>query len=704
MGGRGKTVAKAKPEPKLPARGPKKTAKQQPSISPLLDAENEAAVATSGAEYNLDLITAANRALAELAEINWPGVGSEDPVALGSMYRDNNDEEKLSKWKHFALSVEFEYFIATNDEDIYFMAMNLRQDLLADREAMVHTTLQKVISVLHCKQRMERVTESFVETAVAMSKKILAHKHLMELYDGWKNGHLGADMLTWRGINNALHGKGTCDLFVGQLELREYLFAKVIPKCGYMGEKVDLTWRAGWPKSAELFWAFLEASEWVTNGEVENRLDTIKEQVAKEKKASKSNNDEKNDDTGDDDDVVMQDVPGTNAEEEEDESGTGHLKVQTQGMQYGENPRDTKVCGEAGTQPALRLPPLREGRHPRLFQAALSLRQENGSMLPGDKVETWSAPFVLKKEIYGKGNRIGVGGKGEELEGLQKGSRRKDDDIEPVAYHALPSKVGYLMKWLETKCWGAMYDPESPLYEPTLSALLRKKSSNNKKAQSPNLSEAEAYYMSESDPALRERIRKLYRPKKLSKVMDCFQYGGLPQRRPRLWIVGLNKYAVKRKFKWPKPLKKFRKVKLSDFLGRKSDDFQFPTSQGGRKRLRAGLKRIINEYQGDTDDCWVVDCAASKKFAGKPAFEMSPCLTRTRSGGDSFWITSHRRFLNLQEKAKLQGWSSCRTEDLSERQFALALGNAWPRPVAERIIVALNKCMGWMPELADPYL
>lgn len=30
-----------------------------------------------------------------------------------------------------------------------------------------------------------------------------------------------------------------------------------------------------------------------------------------------------------------------------------------------------------------------------------------------------------------------------------------------------------------------------------------------------------------------------------AQVMDCFQYGGLPQRRPRLWIVGLNKYAVK---------------------------------------------------------------------------------------------------------------------------------------------------------------
>ena len=48
-------------------------------------------------------------------------------------------------------------------------------------------------------------------------------------YDGWKNGHLSPDMFTWRGINNSLHGKGTCDLFVGQLELREYLFAKVVP-------------------------------------------------------------------------------------------------------------------------------------------------------------------------------------------------------------------------------------------------------------------------------------------------------------------------------------------------------------------------------------------------------------------------------------------------------------------------------------------
>lgn len=54
--------------------------------------------------------------------------------------------------------VEFEYVVATNDQELYFMSMNLRQDLKSDCETMVHTALQKVISVLNCKTRMERVS------------------------------------------------------------------------------------------------------------------------------------------------------------------------------------------------------------------------------------------------------------------------------------------------------------------------------------------------------------------------------------------------------------------------------------------------------------------------------------------------------------------------------------------------------------------
>ena len=48
--------------------------------------------------------------------------------------------------------------------------------------------------------------------------------------------------------------------------------------------------------------------------------------------------------------------------------------------------KDTKTVGEAATQPTVRLPPLREGRHSRLFSAAMAIRYspEDGTLPPGD--------------------------------------------------------------------------------------------------------------------------------------------------------------------------------------------------------------------------------------------------------------------------------------------------------------------------------
>ena len=49
---------------------------------------------------------------------------------------------------------------------------------------------------------------------------------------------------------------------------------------------------------------------------------------------------------------------------------------------------DTKVVGEAATQPTLRLPPLRDGRHAKLFSSAIGIRfsQEDGTLNPGDGI------------------------------------------------------------------------------------------------------------------------------------------------------------------------------------------------------------------------------------------------------------------------------------------------------------------------------
>ena len=50
-----------------------------------------------------------------------------------------------------------------------------------------------------------------------------------------------------------------------------------------------------------------------------------------------------------------------------------------------------------------------------------------------------------------------------------------------VSTHHNTLEAKELMKRLESKCWDAMMDAESALYEPALAALVTKKSPKNKK-------------------------------------------------------------------------------------------------------------------------------------------------------------------------------------------------------------------------------
>ena len=45
-------------------------------------------------------------------------------------------------------------------------------------------------------------------------------------YDGWRNGHLGPDAMTWRGLKDTLNGRGNVDVFIGILEFKELLMSK----------------------------------------------------------------------------------------------------------------------------------------------------------------------------------------------------------------------------------------------------------------------------------------------------------------------------------------------------------------------------------------------------------------------------------------------------------------------------------------------
>lgn len=150
----------------------------------------------------------------------------------------------------------------------------------------------------------------------------------------------------------------------------------------------------------------------------------------------------------------------------------------------------------------------------------------------------------------------------------------------------------------------------------------------------------------------------------------------------------------------------------------------------------------------------VIDCAASKKIAGRPSFEVylainqswpfrwnplvwylltyvskepnpDPCswwcrvflvdqpqplhvaggllvVSQIISNGKQLEcrVPYQNHLATFQEKALVQGWKpmGLRPDNLSARELGMALGNAWPLNVSAKLIEQLNKCMGWQPK------
>ncbi|CAL1153610.1 unnamed protein product [Cladocopium goreaui] len=569
-------------EPK--AKGKAKP-KASAAIAPLLDAENAAALASTGAKYNLELMTSTFEALEELTRNTWPGIFDEEPLPLGM----GANQLKAALFPGGVANPSSSYVCSQSifKCDLLFNAdpsVPLRQKSINElgaryyeNPARFHTRIHVAISpdwhlscdpqkvkpgspvenvmgfvlsmfrdnedeekIAQWKRYALSVTESFVETAVSLHKRVFSNTKLLDLL-------LEAD---------------ECP-------------SDANPFNSYTKLQV-IVHKAKSPRNVE--WCFC-AMKWGWKSELISEMREVckdhasfRAQADKEIKEAKKKSGEENAED-DEDDVQLVEEP---VEMEEDEKGTGHLKVPesvlktrkrgTKNQSTDGEPldldeeslrrldafklkacnmvrthvkliveEDTKLAGEAGTQPSLRVPPLREGRHGKLFMSALGLRLENGTMRPGDcmiimdggregilsacgteeaglvykkrrhyggtshgdcigpvlapdwddEKETWRVTYGEKKLLYGTANRIAVGGRADEpVADHQKGIRRKDTDVEPVAYHSLPSEAVAevfhefnISAMLDLR----MLDPESPIFELTLLALVQKKKSKNLK-------------------------------------------------------------------------------------------------------------------------------------------------------------------------------------------------------------------------------
>ena len=88
-----KAAPEAKPVARPPAQPKRKSGAKKPSTSltPMLDAENDAAlgmlccnhaITSTGAQYNTEILTQSHMVVDQL-KTQWPGIAEEDPLPLG---------------------------------------------------------------------------------------------------------------------------------------------------------------------------------------------------------------------------------------------------------------------------------------------------------------------------------------------------------------------------------------------------------------------------------------------------------------------------------------------------------------------------------------------------------------------------------------------------------------------------------------------
>lgn len=127
---------------------------------------------------------------------------------------------------------------------------------------------------------------------------------------------------------------------------------------------------------------------------------------------------------------------------------------------------------------------------------------------------------------------------------------------------------------------------------------------------------------------------------------------GIPQNRPRCYIVALLEKKIKKPFRWPKKLKA---KKLKAFLDKNvaDDPTALPSLPAEQKKCKKLYAQIKAKGGDPATEEWICDTKAGIKFI-KCMKAICPCITRSR-GATSYWYSKGGRYLSLSELCRLQG-------------------------------------------------
>ena len=136
---------------------------------------------------------------------------------------------------------------------------------------------------------------------------------------------------------------------------------------------------------------------------------------------------------------------------------------------------------------------------------------------------------------------------------------------------------------------------------------------------------------------------------------------GIPQNRPRLYIVGIRRIHAGMTFLWPSPTAV--SPQLDDFLDAEPDPVPNlvrnlpPPGTTKRQNILAALEKLMDQNLNPYHTPAV--CGANNRSC-MTMLNCSPCLTRARAATQGHWLLHRGRYMTTGEIFRLQGLTPAR--------------------------------------------
>eukprot|EP00440_Ansanella_granifera_P029953 gb/GFBE01032540.1/.p1 GENE.gb/GFBE01032540.1/~~gb/GFBE01032540.1/.p1 ORF type:complete len:381 (+),score=99.65 gb/GFBE01032540.1/:1-1143(+) len=181
---------------------------------------------------------------------------------------------------------------------------------------------------------------------------------------------------------------------------------------------------------------------------------------------------------------------------------------------------------------------------------------------------------------------------------------------------------------------------------------------------------------------------------KVTHTLIDTQDHGVPQSRPRVYIVGIRRDCQRCEFEFPEKLPRVSIESFLDPVERRPTMRDLPPKSNKTvyQNVTESLAKLTKEGKRPLSTTYVVDVDSTPLWCGMVK-DRTMCMTKSRPGG--YWLTSRGRRMNLNEMLRCQGMQpGCFKQVVTDRAIGMQIGNAMSQNVIERILINLLPAAG----------